>query len=149
MAQTTTHARTDDIVIVDDRPGARTGWVGWLYFAAVVMMIAGAMGAFQGLVAIVNDNWVVWSNQTAVALYLTAWGWIHLVIGVVVFAAGLGLLTGHLIARIVAVAAVAVNLMAQFLFLPVYPLWALTIMAIDLVVLWAICAHGNELRTTA
>ncbi|HLM29594.1 MAG TPA: hypothetical protein VK360_06695 [Acidimicrobiales bacterium] len=124
----------------------RTGWVGWIFFAAVLMILAGIMNAIYGFVAIVNDDWVVWGNRADLYIDLTTWGWVHLIIGIVVLLAGIGLLSGNVLARAVAVLVASVSMIANFLFIPAYPVWALTIIAIDAFVIYALTAHGGELR---
>lgn len=123
-----------------------TGWVGWIYFAAYLMILAGIMNAIHGFIAIVNDEWVVWGNRADVYLDLTTWGWVHLIVGVLVILAGIGLFSGNVLARSVAVLLAGVAIIANFLFIPVYPVWALTIIAINVVVVYALIAHGGELR---
>jgi hypothetical protein len=124
----------------------RTGWVGWIFFAAVLMILAGIMNIVHGFIAIVNDEWVVWGNRADLYLDLTEWGWIHLAIGIAVLLAGIGLLTGNVLARAVAVVLASISLVANFLYIPAYPVWALTIIAIDVLVIYAVTAHGGELR---
>jgi hypothetical protein len=123
-----------------------TGWVGWIFFAAVLMILAGIMNAIHGFIAIVNDEWVVWGNSADVYLDLTTWGWVHLIIGVVVLLAGIGLLSGNVLARAVAVLIAGVAIIANFLYVPAFPVWALTIIAINVFVIYALTAHGGELR---
>ena len=124
----------------------RTGWVGWIYFAGVMMVIGGALNAFYGLVAVLNDDWVVWQNSTAVFLDLTGWGWVHLVVGVIVMLCGFGVMTGNLFARTIGVIIAGISLILNFFALPVYPLWSIVIMTIDVLVIWALTAHGREAR---
>jgi hypothetical protein len=123
-----------------------TGWVGWIMFASVMMIIGGTLNAIHGLVAILNDEWVVWTNRGELYLDLTTWGWLHLVVGVAVVLAGLGLLTGNILARAVAVVIAGLAIVGNFLWLPAYPLWSLTLMAINAFVIYALTAHGSELR---
>jgi hypothetical protein len=123
-----------------------TGWVGWIFFASVLMMLAGILNAIHGLIAIVNDEWVVWGNRADLYLDLTTWGWVHLLVGIVVFLAGLGLLSGNVLARAVAVLLASVSIIVNFLYIPAFPVWALTIIAIDVFVIYALTAHGGELR---
>jgi hypothetical protein len=123
-----------------------TGWVGWIYFAAVLMIIAGTLNAIQGFIAIVNDEWVVWGNRANLYLDLTTWGWVHLIIGVAVLLAGFGVLSGNVLARGVAVLLASVAIIANFLSIPAYPVWALTIIAMSVFVIYALTAHGGELR---
>ena len=92
----------------------RTGWVGWIYFAGVMMVIGGALNAFYGLVAVLNDDWVVWQNSTAVFLDLTGWGWVHLVVGVIVMLCGFGVMTGNLFARTIGVIIAGISLILNF-----------------------------------
>jgi hypothetical protein len=123
-----------------------TGWVGWIFFAAILMILAGIMNAIHGFIAIVNDEWVVWGNSADVYLDLTTWGWVHLIIGVVVLVAGIGLLSGNVLARAVAVLIAGVAIIANFLYVPAFPVWALTIITINVFVIYALTAHGGELR---
>lgn len=124
-----------------------TGWVGWIWFAAVMMMIGGALQAIHGLVAVVNDDWVVWGNRANLYLDLSEWGWIHLIVGIIVFLSGLGVLSGNVLARFVGVVLAAVSLVANFLYLPAYPLWAIVVIAIDVLVIYALTVHGGETRS--
>jgi hypothetical protein len=136
----------DDPVQRYDEPVRTTGWIGWGVFAAVMMIISGSLNAIYGLVAAVNDDWVVWTNRGDVFLDLTTWGWIHMVVGVIVALAGFGVLSGNALARTIGVLLAGISLIANFLFIPVYPLWALTVITIDALVIWALTAHGRELR---
>jgi hypothetical protein len=126
---------------------AQTGWVGWIVFAAVMMMIAGSLNLFYGIVAAVNDEWVGWTNGDAVYLDISQWGWVHIILGAVVLLSGIGLLSGNVLARSVGVLVAALSLIANFFFIPAYPLWSLTVITIDVLVIWALTAHGHEMRT--
>lgn len=128
----------------DERP--MTGWVGWSIFAATMMIIGGTLNAFYGLVAAVNDDWVVWRNTTAVYFDLSTWGWVHMVLGVLVALAGIGVLYGNVLARAIGVLMAGLSIVANFFFIPVYPFWAITIITVDALVIWALTAHGRELR---
>jgi hypothetical protein len=119
---------------------------GWVLFAATMMMIAGGLQATYGLVALLNDEWVVWSNQGSLYLDLTEWGWIHLILGTLVALCGLGVFSGNMFARVVGIVAASVSLVVNFLWLPAYPVWALTVIAIDVLVIWAIAVHGGAMR---
>lgn len=123
-----------------------TGWVGWIYFAAFLMILAGIMNAIYGFIAIVNDEWVVWGNQADLYFDLSTWGWAHLIIGIAVLLAGLGLFSGNILARTIAVVLAGLAVIANFLFIPAYPVWSLTVIAINVFVIYALTAHGGELR---
>jgi hypothetical protein len=124
----------------------RTGWTGWITFAGVMLIIGGSLGLIFGLIAAVNDNWVVFTNRGQVSLDLSTWGWVHIIVGAILVLAGFGVFTGNVLARIVGVAVAVVSLIANFLWLPVYPVWAIIIITIDVLVIWALTAHGGEMR---
>jgi hypothetical protein len=128
------------------RETERTGWTGWITFAGVMLIIGGSLGLIFGIIAAVNDNWVVFANRGAVSLDLSTWGWVHVIVGAIVLLAGFGVFTGNILARIVGVAVAVVSLIANFLWLPVYPVWAIIIITIDVLVIWALTAHGGEMR---
>jgi len=124
----------------------RSGWTGWITFAAIMMIIAGSLNALYGLIAVINDEWVVWGNRANLYLDISQWGWTHLVIGLIVLFAGIGLFSGRMIARIIAIIVAGLSLIANFFFIPAYPLWAIAIVVIDLLVIWALTAHGSEMK---
>jgi hypothetical protein len=124
----------------------RTGWTGWITFAGVMMILAGSLNLFYGIIAAVNDEWVVFTNRANVYLDVSEWGWVHIIVGAVVLISGLGLFSGNILARTIAVVAASISLVVNFFFIPVYPLWAITVIVIDLLVIWAVTAHGREMR---
>jgi len=124
----------------------RTGWTGWILFAGVMMIIGGSLNLLYGIVAAVNDEWVVFTNRADVYLDVSQWGWVHIIVGSIVLLAGIGLFSGNILARIVGVIVAGVSLVVNFFFIPVYPFWALTVITIDALVIWALTAHGREMR---
>ena len=124
----------------------RTGWTGWIVFAGVMMIISGSLNALYGVVAAVNDDWVGWTNRENAFLDVSQWGWVHIVLGLIVLLCGIGLFSGNILARTVAVIIASISLVSNFFFIPVYPLWALTVITIDALVIWALTAHGREMR---
>ena len=124
----------------------RTGWTGWIAFAGVIMIIGGSLNLFHGIVAAVNDDWAGFTNRENAFFDVSQWGWIHIIIGAVVLLAGIGVFSGNVLARTVGVIVAAISLVANFFYIPVFPLWALTIMVIDMLVIWALTAHGGEMR---
>lgn len=143
-AGTTERTRTPATGPAGEEP---SGWVGWNAFAATMMIVVGSLHAVWGLVAILNDEWVVWANEGSLYLDLTEWGWIHLVAGGVVFLAGLGIFVGNVLARAVGVVVAGVSFVANFLTLPAYPVWSIAMMVLTVLVIWALTAHGHEMRT--
>ncbi len=124
----------------------RSGWTGWIAFAGVIMIIAGSLNALYGLIALVNDEWVVWTNRSSVYLDLSQWGAVHLVVGLVMLLSGIGVFSGNILARTIGVIVAGLSLLANFFFIPAYPLWALVVITMDLLVIWALTAHGKEMR---
>ena len=122
-------------------------WVGWIAFAGVLMVILGALHAFQGLVAIFKDDYfLVSSSGLAVKFDFTAWGWVHLVVGIVVVVAGLGVMAGQVWARVVGVLLASLSLLANVAFLAAYPFWSLVMIALDIVIIMALTVHGSDIK---
>ena len=120
--------------------------VGFILFAAIMMLMAGGFQALQGLIAIFENEFYVATRSYVFEFDATTWGWIHLLIGLLVAFAGWGLLSGRTWARVVAITVALLSAVANFLFIPYYPFWALTVITLDIFVIWAVAAHGRELR---
>jgi cell division protein FtsW (lipid II flippase) len=124
-----------------------SGWaVGFISFAAIVMLMVGMLQILAGLVAIFENEVYVQTRSYLFEFDVTTWGWIHLILGVIVALAGWGLLSGRTWARVVGITLAVLSAIANFLFLPHYPLWSLLIIALDVLVIWALAAHGQEIR---
>ncbi|MFN8105707.1 MAG: hypothetical protein U0U69_14720 [Acidimicrobiia bacterium] len=129
---------------MSERPSA---WaVGWSYFAAVMLMIAGVFQFIAGLAALINDEFYVVGKKWVFQFDITTWGWIHLILGIVLVLAGIGVLTGNLAARIVGVIVASLSAIAAFMYLPWYPIWAIVVIAVDIAVIWALTAHGRDVE---
>jgi hypothetical protein len=115
-----------------------------IVFAAILMIMAGIFQALAGLVAIVDNEFYVSTRNYLFEFDATTWGWIHLILGLLVAFAGWGLLSGRTWARVVAITVAVLSAIAAFLWLPYYPFWALLIIALDVFVIWAIAGHGRE-----
>ena len=125
-----------------------TGWVGWIFFAGTMLVILGIFHAIQGLVALFNDNvYLVGPKGLVVNVDYTAWGWVHLLGGIVVILAGVALFAGKMWARILAVIVAVVSAVINVLFLPAYPIWSTMMIAIDVLVIWAVTVHGSEMKS--
>jgi hypothetical protein len=123
------------------------GWaVGFIMFAAIMMIMVGVFQALQGLVAIFENEFYVPTRNYLFQFDATAWGWTHLLLGLLVAFAGYGLLSGKTWARTVAIFLAVLSAIANFAFIPYYPFWSLTIITLDVFVIWALAAHGGELR---
>jgi hypothetical protein len=123
-----------------------SGWaVGWTVFAATMMIIAGALHAMVGLVAIIDDEFYVVTRRYVFELDSTGWGWIHLILGIGVAVAGVYLYTGSVAARTVGVVLAGLSLLAGFAWMPYFPVWGITLVAIATAVIWALTAHGRDI----
>ena len=132
------------------RAQERSGWaVGFILFAGLMMIMAGIFQAFAGLVALFENEFYVATRNYLFQFDATSWGWIHLVIGLLVAFAGFGLLSGRTWARAAAIALAVLSAIANFLFIPYYPFWSLLIITLDIFVIWAVAAHGGDLREPA
>ena len=122
-----------------------SGWaVGWTYFASVMMMLVGAFQAIAGLVAILDDEFFVTTRNYVFKFDTTQWGWIHLILGVVVALSGVYLLRGAVFARTIGVIMAVLSALAGFAWLPYYPVWGIIFVAIAVSVIWALTAHGRD-----
>jgi hypothetical protein len=125
-------------------------WSGWISFAGIVIIIVGGMDMLQGLVAIFKDEYVVATSKGVAILDVTAWGWTSLLWGALLIVAGIGLLGGAGWARWLAIIGVAVNALQQVAFMAnypqAYPLWDLMIVALNIVVLYALTARWQGYR---
>ena len=119
--------------------------VGLIVFAGIMMIMVGVFQAIQGVVALFNDTFYVAGEEWVFSFDITTWGWIHLVMGIVVVAAGFFVLQGAVWARAVGVAVAALSAVLNFMWLPYYPVWSLLIIALDVFVIWALIAHGREI----
>lgn len=124
-----------------------SGWAtAGTYLAGWLMVMIGIFQALAGLAAIINNRLFVIGQEYAYAFDLTAWGWIHLVIGIVILIAGCYVLVGKLWARVVGIILALISAIANFLFIPYYPLWSILIIALDVFVIWALASQGREAK---
>jgi hypothetical protein len=116
---------------------------GLIIFAVALLIILGVFNLIYGIAAIARSH-VFIANAHFVFGDLRAWGWVALIVGVLQVLAALGVMAGNQLARWFAVAVVALNAIAQMLSIPAYPFWSLTILAADVVALWALCIYGSR-----
>jgi hypothetical protein len=113
---------------------------GWMMFAAVLMVLSGLLNLLQGIAAIAKDDVFVTTGDYVFRFNLTGWGWVHLLLGIVILLAGIALFTGAVWARVVGVALAGLGLVSNFLWLPYHPFWSIVLIAMDVLVIWALCA---------
>lgn len=127
-----------------------SGWVGWIAFAGIMMVMLGTFHIVQGLVAVFNDTYfVVGKSGLVVHADYTAWGWTHVVLGAIVVAAGVGVFAGQMWARVVGVLIALLSALVNVAFLAAQPLWSLTMIALDVVVILALTVHGSDIKPDA
>jgi hypothetical protein len=115
-------------------------------FAGIMMFMIGAWWIIAGLVALIDDNFYVATRNYIFKFDTTTWGWIHLIVGAVVFLAGLGVFSGAIWARMVGVVAAFLAALVGFAWLPWYPFWAILIVIASFSVIWALTVHGRDIR---
>jgi len=123
-----------------------TGWVGWVYFASLMMMLVGGFQAIVGLVSLFKEDVYLVTEEALLVFDYSTWGWIHLVLGLVVFAAGVSLMNGATWARMVGILLAGISLFANMAFISSFPLWSILIIVIDVLVIYALTVHGGEVR---
>ncbi|GAB7182489.1 hypothetical protein ATKI12_2320 [Kitasatospora sp. Ki12] len=124
---------------------ANSGWVtGGVMFAGVVMMLNGVLDVFRGIMAIAQDDVFVSTPQYVFRFSLTGWGWIHLIIGLLLAVTGWFVASGAAWARGVGVGLAVLSAVESFLALPYYPLWGIVVIALDVFVIWALCVYRPE-----
>ena len=132
-----------------EAPPEPTGWVGWIIFASIMMIMAGSFQVIIGLAALFDSGYyVAVEDQLVVNVDYTAWGWVHMGIGVVAIAAAFGLLTGRMWARVLGITVAVLSAVVNLAFTAAYPVWAVTMITLDVIVIYAIAVHGKELETT-
>lgn len=129
-----------------ERTRPRGPVLGFTLLAAVLMILTGVMGFFEGLTAGLNGHFYVVRANYAFAWSVHGWGWVHLIIGVVLLAAGLALLMDQTWARVVGVVVASFSALANFLFIPYYPFWSILLVAMNAFIIWALVSPRSGTR---
>jgi hypothetical protein len=132
-------------VAMSEQQNYSGGAVALTTFASIMLMIAGAFQFFAGIAALLKDEYFVIGEEYAFKFDATTWGWIHLLIGVILFLAGLALLQGAVWARILVVIIASLSALANFLWLPYQPWWSIIIITLNIFIIWAVTAHGRDI----
>ena len=134
---------------LDPEARSRSGAaVGFTYFAAIVMFMVGTFHAIAGFAGILENEFYVATRNYVFEFDATAWGWIHLIAGLIVIFAAVGLFSGAVWARTVGVTMAVISAIANFGFIPYYPVWSIVIIALDIAVIWALTAHGRDITVS-
>ncbi|GAA2541538.1 MULTISPECIES: DUF7144 family membrane protein [Streptomyces] len=124
---------------------AESPWAAsWTAAAAALMTFGGIMAVFQGIAAIAQDDVFIAAPDFTYEFSLTGWGWLHLILGALVTAAGITLFRGATWARAVGVALAGLSMIANFVWLPYFPVWSIVLIVIDGFIIWALCAPRSS-----
>jgi hypothetical protein len=129
---------------------SKTAWTGWVAFAGFIMIMVGSIGAIQGLFAIIEDEYVVATREGLAIIDASGWGWIHLIWGGLLVLGGIGLLARQGWARWFTIVVAGLNAIAQIAFLAnypnAYPLWNITMVALEVVIIYALTVRWEEIE---
>jgi hypothetical protein len=125
---------------------SRSAWTGWITFAAVLMMVTGVLDILQGLIAVIRDKYYALTPDQIIVFDVSTWGWITLIWGVVIVIAGFALFSGKSWARWFTIVVGCINFIVQLGFVGSsrYPLWALTVVALTVVILYALIVRWDD-----
>ena len=127
---------------IDDRVSP---WaVGLAVFAAAMMIINGIIQVFVAISALFNDQIYVAAPQYVYSFDLTTWGWVHLLLGALIAIAGFAVLRGQTWGRVVGITLASLSIIANFMFLPHYPIWSILVIALDVAVIWALAVYQRD-----
>jgi hypothetical protein len=116
---------------------------GLTVFAGLIMLMIGVFQFFEGLAAIVNDQFFVVTEDYTFNIDTTAWGWVHLIFGVVLALIGIAVVAGQTWGRLLGIVVVGLSMVSNFLFIPYYPLWSIVMIALGVAVIWALMQPTN------
>jgi hypothetical protein len=120
-----------------------SGWaLGGIAFAATVLTIIGVFSIISGLVAIFDDDFYVVTQNYTFDLDASAWGWVHLLLGILLVVTGFGLFNRSAWAGVTAIFLASLSAVVNFFFIPYYPFWSLLVIALDIWVIWALTRPG-------
>ena len=130
---------------------SKSAWTGWIAFAAILMMVIGALDVFEGLIAVIRDKYYALAPQSIIVFDVSTWGWINLIWGLIVGFAGYSLLLGRGWARWFAIVIASLSFIVQLGFVGSnqYPLWALTVMGLTVLVLYSLIVRWDEYQAEA
>jgi len=131
------------------RPTRATGWVGWVVFSGILMIMLGMFHALMGVVALFRDDYyLVARNGLVLSLDYTTWGWVHLVMGIVAVAGGFGVLVGQMWARVFGIVLALISAVTNIVFIAAYPFWSTIVIVLDIFIIYALSVHGREVKNT-
>ncbi len=123
-----------------------SGWLGWVGFASIMLLLMGSFSLLAGFVALFKDTVVYGASGVTWVLSYTQWGWIHILAGVLAILAATSLASGHMYGRIIAIMVALLSALVNMAFIPVYPFWSIMVIVIDVMVVYAVAVHAGELK---
>jgi hypothetical protein len=133
----------------DVQPTRATGWVGWIVFSGILMVMLGMFQALMGVVALFKDDYfLVARSGLVLSLDYTTWGWVHLLIGVLAVCAGFGVLLGQMWARVFGIILALISAVSNLVFIAAHPIWSTIVIVVDILVIYALAVHGREVKNT-
>jgi hypothetical protein len=131
-----------------DRRDPSAWAIGWTWFAGFMMIMIGCWHSLAGLSAIIDDEFYVTTRNYVLKFDTTTWGWIHLILGVLVLLAGFAVFTGAVWARTVGVILAVISALAAFAWIPYYPVWGILIATAAIATVWALTVHGRDVTAS-
>ncbi len=132
---------------MSDPATGQSGWVGWVVFGAIMMIMAGTFQLLVGMVALVADD--VYAGRGSDLLFSVdydVWGWLHLGLGVVSVTAAVGIFAGRLWARLVGIVLALASSLVNMAFVPAQPFWSTIMITLDVLIIYALAVHGREIK---
>lgn len=123
-----------------------TGWSGWIIFAAVMMILSGITHLIYGVAGMGSQNWYIYTSTGAYLLSFDAWGWSILITGILLILAAMLLLAGNILGRITGVVLALASIVFNVGLIGAAPIWSIIVIAVDILIIYAITAHGSEMK---
>ncbi|HEX3489197.1 MAG TPA: hypothetical protein VHU92_07630 [Streptosporangiaceae bacterium] len=149
-AQETAGYREADYQTTDYGYTGGPAQTGFTVLAGMLMILGGLWGFFEGLIAIIHQSFYATTPHGYTYQFnVHGWGWIHLILGVVIVAAGVCVLLGQTWAKLLGIVLAAFSGIANFLFIPYYPIWSIILIAMDVVIIWALASGISQRHQAA
>jgi hypothetical protein len=123
-----------------------SSWTGWVFFAGIMMILTGLFQAIAGFTDLLRPEWYVTTSSNLLVFNYTAWGWIHLSLGLLILLAGFSVLHGSTWARIVGVILAVLSAVGALVSISAYPIWSVIVITVDVLVIYALTVYGGELK---
>lgn len=120
-------------------------WAGWTVFASFMMIMIGFFQAIVGLTAILKDDFYVVAPKALITVSVTSWGWVHLLLSVLVIFAGYAVMDGKVWGRTIGVLLALGGAIVNLAFIPYYPIWSIMLVIVNVVVIYALTVHGRDI----